>query len=166
MKTRRINYLLANTIGSFVVFFLGIIFRFWAIPKYIKKSSSALPVLQPDSFPNLMATLLIILGAVLTVINYSSLKRQESSESRNTKTINFSIRSLIIVVVGVIYVILLEPIGYPLMNTLSILFLYKLFGGEKWWKGLLLGSGLTLGLWLFFAIYLQLMIPAGLLGGF
>jgi hypothetical protein len=165
---RGIHLSLANLIAGVFVFFLGLILYFWAVPFHISSSFSAMKGIGPKTFPSAFSLIVAGLGAILVFKGYPELKRSRSAGSpehglQGEAFVRFTLMALVILAVGLLYSALLKSGGYLLVNTLSILILFKMFGGRQWWKGLLLGIGVTVCIYLFFGTYLDLAIPLGFL---
>lgn len=157
---------LANLIAGLFVLFLGLILYFWAVPMYISESFSAMKEIGPKTFPSAFSLVMAGLAAILVIKSYQEAKKVRTSCSSNHETqgadlITFTPMALVILVVGLLFSAMLKLGGYILVNTFSILILYKMFGGRSWWKGILLGISVTICIYLFFATYLDLAIPLG-----
>lgn len=164
-----VNYNFANIVCGAVVFLFGLVFYFYAVPYHISESFSALSSIGPKTFPSAFSIALIVLGLGMLYKSYKTyqLTQQLKSEGVPVKeeVITFSGMAIIIAVIGIVYTALLKIGGYIIVNTIALIGFYYMFGGKTWWKGILLGLIVSVALWLFFAEYLDLAIPKGLLLG-
>lgn len=164
-----VNYNLANIVCGAFVFVFGLVFYFYAVPYHISESFSALSSIGPKTFPSAFSVALIGLGAAMTYKSYRSFqmvrKVKKAGVPVNDEVITFSGIAVIMTMIGIVYTALLEFGGYIVINTITMVACYYIFGGKTWWKGILLGGAVSLALWLFFAEYLELAIPPGMLLG-
>lgn len=160
------NYNLANTVCGMVILVLGLVLYFYAVPYQIDESFSSLKSIGPRTFPAAFSFALIALGAALAYKSHNVYRKlQKLKREGKDEEITFSGIAIIVAAIGIIYTALLEICGYVLINTIVMVGFYFMFGGKTWWKGTLLGLGVSLALWLFFAEYLELAIPQGMLFG-
>lgn len=164
-----VNYNFANIVCGAVVLIFGLVFYFYAVPYHISESFSALSSIGPKTFPSAFSFALMVLGVALLYKSHKNYQVVQKLKKEGTpvkdEVITFSGIALIIAVIGIVYTALLETGGYIIINTITMVGFYYMFGGKSWWKGILLGVGVSLALWLFFAVYLDLAIPRGLLLG-
>lgn len=62
------------------------------------------------------------------------------------------------------YVLLLEPLGYPLCTFLLVLFMSRATGRRRWRVALGTAAAIALGSYVLFAAWLGVPLPPGLLG--
>ena len=162
------NLALADLVAGIFIFLLGLVLYFWAVPYHVSASFSAMKGIGPKTFPSAFALLVAVLGIFLALKSFQEFNRHKkrppfNGDGKSEDRVQFTWIALIVPVVGLLYSALLKPGGYLIVNTLCILILFKVFGGQKWWQGLLLGVGASICLYLFFSTYLDLAIPVGLL---
>lgn len=164
-----INYNLANTVSGIVILILGLVLYFYAVPYQIDESFSSLKSIGPKTFPSAFSFALVVLGAALSYKSRKEYQKMQELKREGMpvkdREITFSGIAVIIAAIGIFYAALLEVCGYLIMNTILMIVFYYMFGGKTLWKGTVLGIGVSLALWLFFAEYLELAIPQGMLFG-
>jgi hypothetical protein len=164
-STKGLDPHLGDIFSGAIVVLLGLVLRFWAIPRYIKYNIKV-AVLAPESFPAAFSLMLILLGVILLTqgwLQYRTKKLVHKAEGQSSelKKITMKPVSFVVLLVAFIYVNLLYPIGYPLATVLLIVVLFKFLGGKKMWQGILLGICTSAATWWFFRIYLMVALPSG-----
>lgn len=69
------------------------------------------------------------------------------------------------VLLFLVYIALLEPLGYLLATTAFIALAARLLGSRRWGRDLLASLAVTVSVYALFSLALGLRLPAGLLGG-
>ncbi|MBE2898639.1 tripartite tricarboxylate transporter TctB family protein [Pasteurellaceae bacterium TAE3-ERU1] len=109
----------------------------------------------PRTFPTIIAVLLGLSGLWLVI------KPQESSGWARGKT---WLLLLVVVLVLVVYALLLEPLGFIPTSLLCCGFLSYLMGAKPV-SAFAIAAVYSTALYLLFNFVLELMLPAGILGG-
>ncbi|MGI6574887.1 MAG: tripartite tricarboxylate transporter TctB family protein [bacterium] len=134
-STKGLDPHLGDIFSGAMVVLLGLVLRFWAIPRYIKYNIKV-AVLAPESFPAAFSLMLILLGVILLTqgwLQYRTKKLVHKAEGQSSelKKITMKPVSFVVLLVAFIYVNLLYPIGYPLATVLLIVVLFKFLGGKE-----------------------------------
>ena len=130
----------------------------WAAQGYAAEISYE-PV-GPRAFPLLLATLMAIGGLWLLF----KPARPSSDPEHRASGSNFALlRPLLFVAAAVVvFAMLFQLLGFTLATALMAVPVGMAFGGS-WWKSLLGGVGLGIGLFLLFDKLLDVVLPTGLL---
>ena len=104
----------------------------------------------PRAFPLLLSVLMAIGGLWLVI------RPSQTDGSFDFKLIGWSALAI------VVYASLFQMLGFTLATTLMAVPVGMAFGGS-WWKSLLGGVGLGLGLFLLFDKLLDVVLPTGVL---
>jgi len=133
------------------------------IPKFIGVGfGTAGTILTPRSFPRLIALFGLLLGGMVLWKGISE-KKKRKTDAEAGKTVTFYVVSLAVALLCVVFIVGLKPLGYPIINIVTLFGMYFVSGGRKPLHGILMAVIFTIvSTWFFFA-YLKLSIPMGLL---
>lgn len=156
------KYTLDIAVGI-VSILIGLFLFFIGIPNHISLGLSVVTgVLTPQSFPKLVSILFMVLGAA---VFGTALFNKKDAAKRNTEPeqVEFYLISLAVVALILFFALSIRPLGYPITNALMMLGMFYLSGGKKIWKGILVALIFTAVSTWFFAVYLKLSVPMGIL---
>lgn len=150
-----------NTITGLFSVALGVIYMISTINlEYEKTGYSA----GPKMYPYIVGCFIILLGVVLLIK-----EMRTPRESRITlpkldnegKTV--LIRIAITALMGIIYGLILDPVGYLISTTLFMLGLMFMINSlERWKRNIIVSVGFSLVTYIGFATLLHLSLPRGL----
>lgn len=153
-----------DIIAGAIVIAFGVFLLITAIPKIAIGFAAAGTILTPRTFPRIVAIAMIILGSLL-IISGVKIKIRNKKANVESKTVQFYIVSFVIILVCVLFIELLKPLGYPIVSVLTVIGMYFICGGKKWWEGAILALIFTAVSTWFFFIYMRMSIPMGPLEG-
>ena len=145
-------------IGSFI-FLLNLFLSTIGISKFISEGYGNKYGVTPQTFPRIIFLAATILAALMVLKGVLQFRKKQENE----KTVQFHLISLAIFLDMAFFVFTMKPLGYPITNMITMIVMYWLSGGKKWWKALLMAFLFTVGSILFFHTYLKISIPMGLL---
>jgi putative tricarboxylic transport membrane protein len=116
--------------------------------------------LQTRTFPVLLGVLLLAAGGALT---YISLRSKEEVAVEWPERDGFK-RIGVVIGATVLYLLLIETVGFPLMSLFYVGYLIWYFGRYKWYVCAFAGTITALVLRVLFMEFLQLSLPPGILG--
>ena len=120
------------------------------------------PGLSPAFFPELAFLFLIILSVILLV---SSLIRQPEEKTEIPKKLDpAQIRRVgMILLVLIVYITLIDLIGYYISSFVTLVTLMLVFKVRSWYKILLISATVMVVVFLFFEKGLKILLPRGFL---
>ena len=147
---------------------LSLVTLFILIPTQIEQELEYdLASLSPTFFPELAA---LTIGGLALVLLISQIRRAATGKEpldegveELTSQEEFSVVKAM--VVAVVYFFLLEPLGFPITNTLGVAALLRLQGRVRGWKMIALPIGTTAGIYLFFLYVMRVHFPMGKIFG-
>ena len=143
----------SEIIGSLSLLALGI-FMTWQATK-LSLGTPRAP--GPGFFPFYAALLLI--GISLTIFLQALQKKQGEREGGRRWE-----RVVLTLALIFVYALILESVGYLLATFLLIFFLLRMMIRKGWWFAPLLAGALSLGSYVLFKIWLNVLLPRGMLG--
>lgn len=121
-------------------------------------------------FPTLCAIAVAACGGLLILEVLGSERKAkragENDPERQENLINVNeLRNLLIfMVLGGLILVLSDYIGLLTCLCLSIIVYIKIQGKDPWWKAVTIGIGVTIFLYLVFAVFLRVPLPKGPFG--
>ncbi len=118
--------------------------------------------LSPAVFPRFVSTCLFVLSAILTVSGLrrrAAAKREGKEETKVRLELPFVRRFILLAVVSLVYLFLLEPIGYVLATPLCIAAGILIFGERRWPRVLLVSVISTAVLYAVFKMLFRVPLP-------
>jgi putative tricarboxylic transport membrane protein len=143
-----------SDIGSSIFFVAMGVFLAW---HSVKLSVGSPRVPGPGFFPLCLSLLLIFIAAI---IFFQGLKKKSDPPEIGLR------RSRVAIVLGaiILYAFVMESVGYLISTFLLILLLLRIMVKKAWWYGLGVAGAVTLVSYLLFRVWLQVLLPSGLLG--
>lgn len=121
-------------------------------------------------FPTLCAIAVAVCGGLL-ILEVLGSERKAKREGKhdpelqeNLININELRNLLIFMVLGGLILVLSDYIGLLTCLCLSIIVYIKIQGKDPWWKAIAIGIGVTIFLYLVFAVFLRVPLPKGPFG--
>jgi putative tricarboxylic transport membrane protein len=111
----------------------------------------------PGFFPNLVASLMIILSLFLII------PRGKPESEGNPFTLNTTMRIVVILVALGIYAFLLEPLGFLVTSFLLMACLFKVYGNERWPLAILYSLIGVVASYVLFEVALKGNLPKGVI---
>lgn len=111
----------------------------------------------PGFFPFYLSLILIILGIAIFV---QGLREEPKQKEEAPRKMRLAVTLLAIF----IYPFLLESLGYILTTFLLMLIIIKMMIEKAWWFAPSLSLLISLASYVIFKMWLQVLLPAGLLG--
>lgn len=107
----------------------------------------------PNMFPLGLGIVLILLSFRLfyETTKYSS--NQVTAEKLNHK------RFLTMIGITIIYIILLEPVGYVISTFLFLVAAFRIMDSKTWWKTVLIAAAFSVGVYYIYVEILQGTLP-------
>lgn len=111
----------------------------------------------PGSYPRVVATVLFLLGLVLSLSNI------KGGYPKSTEAVNWSHlgRAALLALMSFIYVSLLKPIGFPLLTPFFLFAIIMLFGYKRWKRAVLVSIGATAVIFILFNVVFMVFLPLG-----
>ncbi len=141
--------------GVMLLFALGVIAMARQMPMFAEFGPGA------GFLPFWLAVLIGVL-AILMVVNAGG-HRGEHEEGSSLPTRQGAIRSAIAFAALVVYVLLLQVLGFVIPTLIMITFLMKVLGRDTWKNSIVIAVAGTVGLYVVFGILLEVSLPASLL---
>ncbi len=105
---------------------------------------------------------------ILEILGAEQRARREGAGNpeleENILNVNELRNLLIFMVLGVLILVLADYIGLLTCLCLSVVAYIKIEGKDPWWKALAIGVGVTIFLYLVFAVFLRVPLPKGPFG--
>lgn len=160
-KTRTMAY--AN-IWCSVVFIVISIYAIVASTHFKEYRNSTV---NPSAFPQIMATGLLICSLALLAMELVKLLQNKATEDAPILSIkDRGIRyALLCMLLAVLYVMLLNPLGFLIVAPVISLCMMHMIGLRKWSVMIIVSLVLALGIWLLFYKVLSISLPLGILEG-
>jgi len=127
-------------------------------------------VVGPHVWPIGLLSLLIVTAVILFVQTSSSKKKPSPSEhaSLTPAPSNWYKKphiAVVMIIAGLmIYGLLLKPLGFVISTFLLIIYQARIIQSGRWVRNTLAGAAFSLGVYFVFVKFLNVMLPAGLLG--
>lgn len=142
---------------SVCLFSLVIIQQALQIPKLHYEST-----LSPSFFPLLLAGLLLLCGLAIVVDSFKEQAKQETA----IKQISSGRRLMLFIFVAtVVYLMLMEAVGFTLSTFIFLAFLLFYLKGLDLSRSLIVAALVDLSVWLMFARMFKVALPAGRIWG-
>jgi putative tricarboxylic transport membrane protein len=141
-----------DVIASLVFLAVGILFVMGArdLSKAVYGSS-----ITSGTFPLVFGWSLVVLSALLLL---ESLKKSALAK-KEAKPLFYK-RFAIIAAACLVYVLLLQPLGYVITTFLFLIVCFQAMQRGDWAKTLLIAAGFSLGIYLLFVVLLKGSLPA------
>lgn len=167
MKLNNINKV--DLITGAMLFLLSVFLYFFILPNQIEDPMAGPLALSPALFCKVITILLIFLNFLLVVFSIfgksivgaeeddgspGSVSRDESPNQK---------RVVVMIIVTVIYILVLERIGFFVSTAAVLLVLMTYFKHGKWSHQVLMLAIVLSFIYLLFVVGLKVMLPAGLL---
>lgn len=148
----------SNIVISFVFILLGILVLL-NVSTYPTISVGNEKLLGPAFFPGLLAMILIVLSILLILTNY------KSTEQRSTGLFDsYSIKAYITMLGLVVYILLLNVVGFLIMTPILLFALIRFYGVKEYPKLVITSLLITVFIYIVFKILLAVPLPLGILG--
>jgi phosphatidylglycerophosphate synthase len=125
------------------------------------RSFGSTAYITPKTFPYGVSIVSLICGLEILISGFLAWKKEKHSQIK-ASPITLHFVAFLIFALGILFSGALKTIGYPIVNTLSILAMYYISGGKKIWVGVITAVSFSVVSYLFFSVYLKLSIPLGL----
>lgn len=110
--------------------------------------------------PVLIGGLLSLLSVVLLLITAAKHPAQPETGSRAAKT---HWRNVVPALISLIlYILLLNPLGYVVTTCFFLLYLLKFIGGKRWGASIAISVMASVASYLVFKVLLEVRLPAGM----
>jgi len=116
-------------------------------------------VVGPAFFPRILTWLGVTLAVALFFSGSSTNQAEEETEGESS---DWTSMAPVAFLLG--YVLLLEPLGFPLATAAFLTLVFKYFGYPQWNKALVLAVAITAAIFFLFHFTLEIRLPLGLLG--
>jgi len=142
---------------------LGAFLLFVGVPRFIAVGLSVMTAtFTPQSFPRFVSIMFVALGAIVLVTAVAG-KKKAVADGKPIPQTEFYMISFAVAALVAIFAVALKPLGYPITNVIIMMAMYYLSGGKKLRSGILMSVIFTAVSTWFFAVYLKLSIPMGIL---
>ena len=149
-------------ISGLILFVLGVVLYFYVIPIQVQESPGMPTAMSPRLFCKVSAIALILLSVILMAVGLIFSKSQEATYSPK-EIADQRLRGLVSICMSILYIVLINTIGYFVSTSMVLLFFTLYFGGRNW-KVILLSQAIVLPfIYLLFVKGLNVVMPGGLL---
>ena len=152
-----------DRVGGLVWFVLGIGICIGSIK--LKLGNFHTP--GPGFLPFLSGGSLALFGLILTFLTTRTGLGEKEDEKDQRELVHWDwkrlINPLFTLFILVVYILLLEPLGFLLTTFICLLFLFKLSDPQKWLMPFVLSFTATALSYLLFSVWLQCQFPKGLI---
>ena len=142
-----------DVIGGLLLLFIG----GWAIVGGIKLHLGTVSEPQPGFFPFWGGVVLAGLSGIL-------LFQALSGRSKGAEAFGAIWRPLIMIIGLIVYVAVLDTLGYVIATIVLSVILLRVLGTRKWWVLAVAGLIIAFGSYILFARLLNVTLPGGILG--
>ncbi|MDY0290145.1 MAG: tripartite tricarboxylate transporter TctB family protein [Sphaerochaeta sp.] len=142
-----------------VDFWTGVVLMLVSVGVWILTANLPVPKrgIGPGSYPRVVAAILFLLGLVTSVSNIQG-GYPKASGSINWVHLG---RAALLAVMSLVYVRLLNLIGFPLLTPFFLFSVIMLFGFKRWKMALLVSIGTTAVIFILFNIVFMVFLPVG-----
>lgn len=142
-----------------VDFWTGIVLMLVSVGVWILTANLPVPKrgIGPGSYPRVVAAILCILGFVTMV---SNIQGGYPKASGAIKWFQLG-RAALLAIMSLVYVRLLNLIGFPLLTPFFLFAVIMLFGFKRWKTALLVSIGTTAVIFILFNIVFMVFLPVG-----
>ncbi|GAA0469494.1 tripartite tricarboxylate transporter TctB family protein [Alkalibacillus silvisoli] len=150
-------------IASLIVIGIGV-WLFWGSGSLGQTSTGQDP-LGPAFYPRLLAGSFIVLGSILLFqqvfkqMNMASQKVEDEEDEPEYMSFKNKMTIISIILLGVVYIFVLDSIGFILATTLYIVALMLILHERTWWKIGLTSVTVSVVLYLLFSGVLNVLLP-------
>lgn len=141
---------------------LGLSLSFYIIIQSGKFPEDNVLLLGPSFFPRILAVLMLIMSTTLIITALLG-KSARTAEKLDIRDPGIQ-RSIITLVVTVIYLLLLKHIGFIINTIVYLMFLMYLLKLRNYLKMVLVSVGVTIAVYYVFRVALNITLPLGILG--
>ena len=119
----------------------------------------------PGFLPFLSGVSLGIFGLILTLSGVFAKSDEEAASEKSRTKLDWKrlLNPLITLFILLVYLLLLEPLGFILTTFICLLFWFKLSEPKKWVMPLVLSVSTSILSYLLFSVWLQCQFPKGLI---
>ncbi len=151
-------------VSGLILFALAMVLYFYLIPLQVQESGGMPSAMSPRLFCKIAAVALIILSAVLIVSSlFFPMVQEEDGKQSRLEVIDQRRRGFVSVCISILYIVLINTIGYFVSTSLVLLFFTLYFGGRNW-KVIVLSQAVVLPfIYVLFVKGLNVVMPDGLL---
>ena len=142
-----------DVIGGLLLLFIG----GWAIVGGMKLHLGTVSEPQPGFFPFWGGVVLAGLSGIL-------LFQALSGRSKGAQAFGAIWRPVIMIVGLIVYVAVLETLGYIIATIVLSVILLRVLGTRRWWVLAVAGLIIAFGSYILFARFLNVTLPGGILG--
>jgi len=127
MKNIRIKKNQSEMYGGILIGIFSLLFYFYIIPRQIKDIEKA--IVSPQTLPKLLVLMIFVLSVLLVLVGY----RKKDLSNQKVYEISISEIKLVAITVGIIiiYILVVDFLGYILTTGVSIAVLMYIFGQRK-----------------------------------
>ena len=156
-----------KNLGIFL-FIFSIIFLFFLVPQ-IGSDVQTFVILDEDYntdkaklFPNLIGYIILFVSVILITKGFIiKAKTQDDSSPKmnfqNVKNVG------ILIIISVLYIILLEPVGFIIMTPICLIIFSWFFGSRKWFSFIGVPILVTIFVYICFESLMKVQLPKGIL---
>ena len=141
---------------------LGLSLSFYIIIQSGKFPEDNVLLLGPSFFPRILAVLMLVMSTTLIITALLG-KSARTAEKLDIRDPGIQ-RSIITLVVTVIYLLLLKHIGFIINTIVYLMFLMYLLKLRNYLKMVLVSVGVTIAVYYVFRVALNITLPLGILG--
>lgn len=139
-----------------ILLFLGLVLWFFIIPTQVFGQ-------EQSYFPKILTAWLIVLSVILIVKGYFKKHKVKQNVSKLQNYRSEHIRIIIVTIILIMYVFLIDLLGY-FITTILVLLLLMFYLGVRNWKVLLLVVIITvIGFYYFFEVGMKFRFPRGII---
>jgi len=163
-KSIKINRNKADILAGAVVAALALLLLIVEIPLIpVGQSGLSRGANNPRTMPYIVATVFLVMGVLILLRGITSMRKAKADkEGKPVEEATFMVIAVVLAAIGIVYALLFRVVGYIPLNLISMILVYYLFGGTKWYEALILSVVFTAIMVLFFKYYLLINIPLGL----
>lgn len=148
--------MMLNTLNKKLAFFLALLSILYLALSFSLPAYPYVPV-DSDAVP-------IVLGFILLFLSFLLYFHKEAQKEEKNRLPKGEMKVLFIVLGFILlYIIVLEIIGFILTSFLFIYFNSRFLGYKKWLTNLIVSLAIPLFIYLLFDIFLQIQLPQGIL---
>lgn len=142
-----------------VDFWTGFVLMLVSVGVWILTANLPVPKrgIGPGSYPRVVAGMLFVLGLITTLTNLQG-GYPKASGIINWKQMG---RAALLAIMSLVYVRLLNLIGFPLLTPFFLFAVIMLFGFNRWKMAALVSMGTTAIIFILFNIVFMVFLPVG-----
>ena len=117
----------------------------------------------PAFYPAILSAILICLSSILLVKLFVSIRKDPSQRAVPRKGIHTYGQVFVLLLSTLLYAMLLETIGFPLLTMIVVGGLAYMLDPSFLYRKVVFSLGFTIAAWLIFELFLGLPLPLGVL---